>query len=234
MLAIYKREIKSYFTSAIGYIFITVFVFFASWFFVSYNLAYDSSDLSSVFASMLLIYVFIIPILTMRTFSDEKRQKTDQALLTAPVNLTGIVMGKFLAALTIYAIGLFSYVIFALIVGASATLDTWSVVGNIVAMLLVGAAFISIGIFISNLTESQVISAVAGIIVLLVLFLLDTFANVSSVPFINNIISAISINNRYSKFAAGIFNLSDAVFYLSIAVSFVFLTVRLLEKRRWS
>jgi ABC-2 type transport system permease protein len=170
----------------------------------------------------------------MRTFSDEKRQKTDQALLTAPVNLTGIVMGKFLAALTIYAIGLFSYVIFALIVGASATLDTWSVVGNIVAMLLVGAAFISIGIFISNLTESQVISAVAGIIVLLVLFLLDTFANVSSVPFINNIISAISINNRYSKFAAGIFNLSDAVFYLSIAVSFVFLTVRLLEKRRWS
>lgn len=234
MLAIYKREIKSYFTSAIGYVFIAAFVFFASWFFNTYSIFSDSSDMSSIFGNMLLIYVFIIPILTMRTFSEEKHQKTDQVLLTSPVSLTGIVLGKFFAALTIYAIGLCSYVVFALIIGASSTLDTWAVIGNIVAMLLVGAAFISIGIFISNLTESQVISAVAGIVVLLLLFLLDSVANVVKVQFIQNLISSISINNRYQEFALGIFNLSDAVFYLSISVAFVFLTVRVLEKRRWS
>lgn len=234
MLAIYKREIKSYFTSAIGYVFIAAFVFFASWFFISYNIGSDSSDLSSVFSNMLLVYVFIIPILTMRTFSDEKRQKTDQALLTAPVNLFGIVMGKFLAALTIYAIGLSCTIIFALIVGASATLETWSVVGNIVAMLLVGASFIAIGEFISNLTESQVVAAVAGIFVLLFLFLLDSISSIVQVTFIQNLISAVSINNRYQNFALGIFSLPDAVFYLSIAAIFIFLTVRMLEKRRWS
>ncbi|MFO7160633.1 MAG: ABC transporter, partial [[Clostridium] cellulosi] len=107
-------------------------------------------------------------------------------------------------------------------------------VGNIVAMLLVGSAFIAIGEFISNLTESQVIAAVAGIFVLLILFLLDNIGSVVNVPFIQNIISAISISNRYQNFSAGIFSLPDAVFYLSIAVSFIFLTVRMLEKRRWS
>lgn len=234
MWAIYKREIRSYFNSAIGYVFIAAFVFFASWFFCAYSISYDNSNLSGTFGSMLLIYVFIIPILTMRTFSEEKRQKTDQALLTAPVSLTGIVMGKFLAALTIYAIGLSSFVVFALIIAGSGTLDTWSVVGNIVAMLLVGSAFIAIGEFISNLTESQVIAAVAGIFVLLILFLLDNIGSVVNVELIQNIISAISISNRYQNFSAGIFSLPDAVFYLSIAASFIFLTVRMLEKRRWS
>jgi ABC-2 type transport system permease protein len=101
-------------------------------------------------------------------------------------------------------------------------------------MLLVGIALISIGIFISNLTESQVVSAIGGIFVMLMLFLLDNLSSVIQTPAIQSLIKAISINDRYSNFALGIFNLSDAVFYLSIAVLFVFFTVRVLEKRRWS
>jgi ABC-2 type transport system permease protein len=210
------------------------FVFFASLFFVSYNIGGDSATMTGVFSSLMLICVFIIPILTMRTFSDELRQKTDQALLTSPVSLIGIVMGKFLAALTVFAIGLSSTVIFAIILGATSALDTWVIVGNIVGMLLVGIALISIGIFISNLTESQVVSAIGGIFVMLMLFLLDNLSSVIQTPAIQSLIKAISINDRYSNFALGIFNLSDAVFYLSIAVLFVFFTVRVLEKRRWS
>jgi ABC-2 type transport system permease protein len=209
-------------------------VFFASLFFVSYNIGGDSATMTGVFSSLMLICVFIIPILTMRTFSDELRQKTDQALLTSPVSLIGIVMGKFLAALTVFAIGLSSTVIFAIILGATSALDTWVIVGNIVGMLLVGIALISIGIFISNLTESQVVSAIGGIFVMLMLFLLDNLSSVIQTPAIQSLIKAISINDRYSNFALGIFNLSDAVFYLSIAVLFVFFTVRVLEKRRWS
>lgn len=234
MHAIYKRELKSYFTSAIGYVVIMTFVFFASLFFVSYNIMGDSANMSGVFSSLMLICVFIIPILTMRTFSDELRQKTDQALLTSPVSLTGIVMGKFLAALTVFAIGLSSTVIFAIILGATSALDTWVVVGNIVGMLVVGIALISIGVFISSLTESQVVAAVGGIFVMLMLFLLDNLSSIIQTPAIQSFIKAISINDRYSNFALGIFNLSDAIFYLSIAVLFVFFTVRVLEKRRWS
>lgn len=234
MFAIYKRELKSYFSSAIGYVVLATFVFFASLFFVIYNLVYDTTSMTNVFGSMMLIYVFLIPILTMRTFSEEKRQKTDQALLTAPVSLTGIVLGKFFAALTIYAIGLCSLIIFALILAAFATVETWVIVGNIVGMLLVGAALISIGIFISNLTESQIIAAIASIFAMLLLYLLSNFATLTDNTVIQNIITSISITDRYTNFAVGIFNLSDAVFYLSIAVLFVFFTVRMLEKRRWS
>lgn len=234
MFAIYKRELKSYFSSAIGYVVLATFVFFASLFFAIYNLVYDTTSMTNVFGSMMLIYVFLIPILTMRTFSEEKRQKTDQALLTAPVSLTGIVLGKFFAALTIYAIGLCSLIIFALILAAFATVETWVIVGNIVGMLLVGAALISIGIFISNLTESQIIAAIASIFAMLLLYLLSNFATLTDNTVIQNIITSISITDRYTNFAVGIFNLSDAVFYLSIAVLFVFFTVRMLEKRRWS
>lgn len=234
MFAIYKRELKSYFSSAIGYVVLATFIFFASLFFVVYNLVYDTSNMTNIFGSMMLIYVFLIPILTMRTFSEEKRQKTDQALLTAPVSLTCIVMGKFFAAFTIYAIGLSSMVIFALILAAFSNVETWVIVGNIVGMLLVGAALIAIGIFISNLTESQIIAAVASIFVMLLLFLLGNFASFTDNTVIQDIINSLSITQRYNNFSLGIFNLSDAVFYLSIAVLFVFFTVRMLEKRRWS
>lgn len=234
MFAIYKRELKSYFSSAIGYVVIATFVFFASLFFVIYNLASDSSSMSGVFGSLMLIYVFIIPILTMRTFSEEKKQKTDQALLTAPVSLIGIVMGKFLAAFTIYVIGLSCTAVFALILAACSTVETWVIVGNIVGMLFVGAALIGIGIFISNTTESQIIAAIAGIFVMLLLFLLGNISSLVQVTWIQNLVDGLSINQRYNNFSLGIFNLSDAVFYLSAAVLFIFLTVRMLEKRRWS
>jgi ABC-2 type transport system permease protein len=234
MFAIYKRELKSYFSSAIGYVVIATFVFFASLFFVAYNVLSDTSSMTGVFSSMMLIYVFLIPVLTMRSFSEEKRQKTDQALLTAPVSLIGIVMGKFLAAFTIYAIGMSCTVIFALILAAYATVQTWVIIGNIIGMLFVGAALIAIGVFISNLTESQIISAIASIFVMLLLFLMGNFSSITQNTVVQNIINSISINERYSNFSMGIFDLSDAVFYLSLTALFVFFTVRMLEKRRWS
>jgi ABC-2 type transport system permease protein len=233
MFAIYKRELKSYFSSAIGYVVISTFVFFASLFFVIYNIVSDSSNMSGVFGSMMLIYVFIIPILTMRTFSEEKKQKTDQALLTAPISLLSIVMGKFLAAFTVYSIGLSCTVVFAIILAACSTIETWVIIGNIIGMLFVGAALIGIGIFISNTTESQIIAAVAGIFVMLLLFLLGNISSIVQVAWIQNIIEGLSINQRYNNFSLGIFNVSDAVFYLSLAVVSIFLTVRMLEKRRW-
>jgi ABC-2 type transport system permease protein len=234
MHAIYKRELKSYFSSAIGYVIIATFVFFASLFFMVNNISGDTSSMTWVFSSMLLIYVILIPMLTMRSFSEEKRQKTDQVLLTAPVSLLGVVMGKFLASLTVYAIGLSCTVVFALILGACSTIQTWVIIGNIIGMLLVGAALISVGIFISNLTESQVIAAILSFFVMLLLYLMENIASLVSVTFIQNILTNISLSSRFSNFSIGIFSLSDTVFYLSFAALFIFFTARVLEKRRWS
>ena len=107
MAAIFKREFKAYFTSPIGYFVLAILFFFAGWFFYAGNLTANSADLTSVYSSLFsIVLLAVLPILTMRLFSDEKRQKTDQALLTAPVSLTGIVMGKFLAALLLYIVSL--------------------------------------------------------------------------------------------------------------------------------
>jgi ABC-2 type transporter. len=234
MFAIYKRELKSYFTSAIGYIVIAIFVAVASFLFYVGNLYSDTSDMSSLFANLMFLYVFLVPILTMRIFSEEKRQKTDQALLTAPVSLFGVVFGKFLAAFTIYAVGLSCTVVFGVILGSCATVDAWAILGNIIAMLLVGAAFIAIGLFVSNLTESQIVAVIVSFILLLLAYFLQNIASLIPVQFIGDILTNISVSTHYSNFSYGIFSLSDAVYYISVALLFVFFTVRMLEKRRWS
>lgn len=234
MFAIYKRELKSYFFTAIGYVVIAAFVFFAALFFTLYNIYGDSASMSSLFSSLLLIYVFVVPILTMKTLSEERKQKTDQALLTAPVGMWSIVLGKYLAALTVYGIGLSSTLIFAVVIKIVSTLDALAVIGSILGMLLIGASMIAIGVFISSLTESQVIAAVASFLVMLFLFLLDSISSVVQNGFFQNVLKYISINQRYNNFSVGILNLSDAVFYLSVMAVFLFFTVRVLDKRRWS
>lgn len=234
MFSIYKRELKGYFTSPIGYAVVAAIVFFASLFFILANIASDSSDMSGLFQSLIVIFVFLIPVLTMRTFSEEKRQKTDQLWLTAPVSLFGVVFGKFLAALTVYAIGLSSTVIFALVLGAAGTVQTWVIVGNIVGMLLLGAALIAVGVFLSNVTESQVVAAVLSIVVLLLLYFFSNLTQLTSNATLQAVIKALSISERYNNFAAGIFDLSDTFFYLSVSALFLFFTTRMLEKRRWS
>ncbi|MDR3644813.1 MAG: ABC transporter permease subunit [Clostridia bacterium] len=234
MGAVFKREFKSYFSSAIGWVFLTVFFFFSGLFFVSYNISSSTGDMSSLFATLIFICIFLIPLLTMRLMSDEKRQKTDQALLTAPIGLMDIVMGKFLAAFTIYAIGLSSTVVFAIVMSFFGTLEPWVIVGNIVGSLLMGAAFISVGIFISNLTESQIVAAVGSIAILLSLYLIQMLSSLFTNSVVTSIVNFIAISDRYSNFSTGIFNVSDALYLISFAVIFIFLTVRTLESRRWS
>lgn len=234
MGAIIRRELSSYFSSAIGYIFIAVFHAFAGLYFLGYCLANNSSSLTSVFGSMFNIVLFLIPVLTMRLWSEDKKQKTDQALFTAPVKLLPITLGKYFAALIVFAIGLGITVIFALIISFYVSPDWAVVLDNLLGLFLLGASLIAIGMFISSLTENQVIAAVGGFAIGLFIMLMDSVANMINVTFISNIISSLSFNTHYTNFTVGILNLSDAVFFLSVITVFVFLTVRVFEKRRWS
>ncbi len=233
MVAILRRELKAYFASPIGYIFLAVFCLFSGMFFFANCLSAQSADISAVFASMFTVTLFLMPILTMRLLSEERKQKTDQALLTAPVNLFGLVMGKFLAALILFAIGLCVMLIMTLVLAAFGPVDWAKFLGNFVGMLLMGAALISIGLFISSLTENQVISAVASFAVMLGLLLLDGFSSLISNPIAQSIISGISVSQRYSDFTMGIFNFANAIFFLSVIAIFIFFTIRVFEKRRW-
>ena len=235
MGAIFKREFRSFFTSPVGYVVLAVIACASGYFFFAFNIYSGSSDLSYVYGNLFTIVMLVLPILTMRLFSDEKRQKTDQALLTAPVSLTGIVMGKFLAALLLYALGIAITFVFAVIIAFQVTPDWMVVIGNYLGLLMMGGAVIAIGLLISSLTESMFISALGTFGVSFVLVMMDSLSTIfSDNTVVKTIIDFLSISSRYNHFTLGLINYNDVVFFLSIQALFLFLTVRVLDRKRWS
>ena len=234
MTAILKKELSSYFTSAIGYVVMAVYYFFAGLFFYFYCIVGNSKDMASLFSNMFMITVLVIPIITMKSLSEEKKQKTDQALLTSPLGLGEIVIGKFLGSLVMFLCCMAIYVLFALTLSFYSAPD-WSVfIGNLLGTILLGATMIAINIFISSLTESMIISAIVGVCAGLVIFFIDSIAALVSVTWISTAISSLSFVGHYQNFTTGILSVSDMVFFLSVIALFSFLTLRVLEKRRWS
>ncbi len=234
MVAILKRETRAYFDSLIGYIFLTAFFAASGIMFSVTSLQYGSTDMSGMYSGLFYILLVLIPILTMRTLSEEKRQKTDQLLLTAPLSLTSLVIGKFLSAMIIYSVGVCMTLVYAVVVSFFGAVSWLTVVGNVVGLLLLGAAFISVGIFISSLTENQVIAAIGGFAAMLALFLIGSISSIIPVKWIASILSNLAFSTRYSPFTYGVFDFSNVLFFVSATAIFLFLTVRVLERRRWS
>ena len=234
MGAIYRREVGAYFTSSIAYIFLAVFWIFSGFFFYSACLAAGTTDMSGLFQQMFLICVFLIPILTMRLFSEEKKQKTEQGLLTAPVSLGEIVFGKYFAALTLYTIAILMPFVYAMILSAFGVVEWGIVFSNFLALFLLGMAFISVGTLISALTENQIAAAVMSFVALMALYMIDMISNYVSIEWLNKILNQLSFYTRYYSITIGLFNVSTLVFYISVAFVFNYLTIRVFERRRWS
>lgn len=245
MGAVFRREVRGYFTSPIGYIFIAAFFAYSGIMFSLDSLSSGYTKLDSLFYSLLTIIIVLIPILTMRTIADEKRTKTDQCLLTAPVSLGGIVAGKFFAAFLVYGVAVSITAVMAVVVSVYGDPDWNVVVGNITALLLIGGAYIAIGIFCSSFTENQVVAAVISFIALIAVSFLSLIGALlpaldeerwytKIIEGIRTALQQISFGERYYDFTYGVFNFSNVVFFISAIAAFLFLTVRVLEKRRWS
>lgn len=234
MVAILKRELSSYFNSAVAYVVMAVYFLFSGLFFSMICIENDTSSLSYVFGNMFIIILFIIPIITMKSFSEEKRQRTDQVLLTSPTSLFEIVMGKFLGALILFAICSLIFVVYALVISFFTSPDWAVVLCTVLGLLLLGSALIAIDIFISVLTESMIISAVAGMGVGLLIYMLSNLSSNITVDWIATIVKKIDFLTYYTNFTYGMLNLTDIIFFLSVTGLFLFFTARVLEKRRWS
>ena len=180
MLAIYKKELRSYFNSMIGYVFIAFFlVIIGIWFFIN-NLLSQYSDFEYTLASISFIFILLTPLLTMRLMAEENKQKTDQLLYTSPVTATSIVMGKFLAVFTIFSLVMAITCFYPLILSNYGSVELKSAYAAIVAFLLLGSAYLSMGIFISSLTDSQVVAAVISFVVFLFTVIMDGIAGIFS------------------------------------------------------
>lgn len=173
MAAIFKREVRSYFTSLIGYVVIGVMLTFLGLYYSADCLIYATSDFSTVLYSTVMVMLFLLPALTMRSFADERRNKTDQLLLTSPVGIPSIVLGKYLAQLAVFAVPMVVACIMPLVLTAFGTVSLTSAYATVLAYFLLGAACIAIGTFVSVLTENQIIAYLATFGILLVSYLMD-------------------------------------------------------------
>lgn len=171
MAAVYERELKSYFRSMTGYVFIAFMTMFIGIYFMVYNMINGYPYFSYTLNSTLMILMIAVPILTMRSMADERRSRTDQILLTSPVSVWGIVMGKYLSMITVFAVPMAIACLCPLIIRASGTAYLAEDYASILAFFLLGCVYIAIGLFISSLTESQLIAAAGTFAVLLLLIL---------------------------------------------------------------
>ena len=235
MGAIFRRELRAFFTNPIGYVVLAALFGISGFFFFTYNMMGGVADLSNLYSSLFSVVLLALPFLTMRLFSEEKRQKTDQALFTAPASLTGIVLGKFFATLVLFAIGLSITLVFALIIALQVSPNWMSVAGNYVGLLLLGGLIIAIGIFISSLTESQIVAAIGTLAISLLLMCIDLLGAVfSSISWLTSVTSFLSVTGRFGDFTTGLIYYDNVFFFLTAQALFLFLTVRVLDSKRWN
>lgn len=236
MIAIYKRELKSYFSSAIGCIFIAATLLISGIFFVLYNMmqGYPNMEPPIFYGAMGL--ALLIPVLTMKIMADERRQKTDQLILTSPVSLFKVVMGKYLALLTIFAIPVIIICAYPLILSMFGTVSFKLAYVTILGFLLYGAALIAIGVFISSITEMQIVAAIISIVIMFLGFFMGTITGMISQEgnLATDILNVFYTMGPLNDIMAGQIALEHIVYYLSIIVLFLFLTCQSVQKRRWS
>ena len=234
MFAIYKRELRGFFTTPLGYVFLGIFLAASGAVFCYTTFFSMSSDVTPYFSTMLFCYIILLPLLTMKLFTDEKRQKTEQLLLTAPVSLFSIVFGKFFAAYTLFAGATVFSSFYFFFLSFYGNVQLALLFGNLLAVLLVGMAFIAIGTFVSAITESQLSAAVATIAILLgfvlVTYLCDLFPDKY---WLRYVIETLSLFYRFQNFTNGIFDFIALFYYLSVTALFLFFTVRVFDRRRF-
>lgn len=232
MFSIFKKELKSYFTSPTAYVMIGLFVLISSIIFYI-NLASQTSDYNFNLNYMSLILILIIPILTMKILADERKSGTEVLLITSPTSLTSIVVGKYLAAFVVFLIMTVVTFVYPIILSAFGEPVMSEIVGGYVGFILLGASLIAFGLFASSLTENQIISAIVSVVGILVMWILQGIGpQLGGV--LAKVVSWFSLFTRVEDFYAGILSLGPIVYYLSFSAIFIFLAIRVIEKRRWS
>jgi len=234
MKAIFKKELRIYFSTPMAYIFISVFVCVMALLFLLFNLSKANALISEVFALLPYIFVLMIPLLTMRLIAEERSLKTDQLLLTAPVSVASIVFGKLFAAIAVFGCAIVLMIIFPVILNFHADVEWGVVATNYIGFFLLGSSFIALGMFMSSLTENQLVAAVITIATIFVTFMIAYRMSSGGNEILGIVLDVIAIPKRFDNFFIGIVNLKDIVYYLSVTLVFTLLTIYRMEKRRIS
>lgn len=223
MLAVYKKELKSYLLSPIGYIFIGLFLIMFSLLFYVSVFYYKSVYFQYAFYDAATILTFVVPVLTMRLFSEERRNGTEQLLLTSPRSLVSVVLGKFFAAMTIVLITMLGTLIHLGILCYFGKPDLKVAAVTLLGFFLLSAAYISFGMFASSVTENQIIACVLTIGVFIAMWFL---------PNVSSFFAAFSLMSMFQHFPSGVIALDEVVMFISFTILFILLTIIVLQRRK--
>ncbi len=232
MKAIFNREFNSYFTSMLGYVFLTIFLLLTGIMFYLVNIGYMTASMTNFFASVNNVAIFFLPLLTMRLFSEDRKLKTDQLLLTAPITTKEIVLGKFFAAFGVFMTGVVITFIYPVMLAVWGNLPIAETINCYIGFILLCSVILSIGAFMSSITESQIVAAIATYGVIIFTMLLGTVSTFVSNEVIVNILLWLSPIQRFSDFTLGILSFEPIIYYISLTALFLFFTVMVFEKRR--
>ncbi len=248
---IFKKELRLYFTSPVAYVVLTIFLVIAGWFFYNifayFTLASMQSAMNPAMARELnvtdsvlrplvsnisVILLLLMPLVTMRLFAEERRSGTIELLLTYPVRDGAVLVGKYLAALALYALMLALTLLYPGIVVYFARLEWGPLVSGYVGLLLMGGTFIAVGIFASSLTENQIVASITTFGILLILWVIGWSADYVGGVW-GKVLQHLSLIEHNDNFAKGVLDTKDVLYYLNFIALALFLTLRSLEARRW-
>jgi len=231
--SIWKRELQGYFFTPVGYVFMGVFLLLASVMFYTSILQHGSSDLPAFIQLLSYLWMLLCPVLTMRLLAEEKQKRTDQLLLTSPVSLTGVVLGKYLAAVTVMLLSVALTLLFVLIVAIYGQVYPAELMVCYLGFILQGCAFIAIDLFLSGCAGNQVTAAVMAFGANFLLWIMDMLESAVSIDFIRRVLSFFSLYARSEAFMIGQFSFAGAGYFVSITAAFLLLTIHVLDSRRY-
>lgn len=241
MFSLYKKEVQSYFYSPFAYILSALFLMVFSLGFVFSIAKMDSNILrfsfAEIFYNNFFYFIFIIPLLTMRTFAEERKAHTETLWLSAPIPLAQVVLAKYFAVVTVFLMMMGLSLVFPLIAWFDGSVVLSSLICGYIGFLLWGMVCIALGVLCSALTDNPIIAAVLGEIAMIVSMFLDYFIEsdfVQSLPSLEKVFLWLSMRQRFNGFTQGLFTVGDAVFFLTLSAVVLIWTIIIIEKRRWS
>lgn len=236
MIAILRKELRSYFVSPVAYVAIAAFLAMSGILFTILVLApagTTQASLTIVFGNVSVILLLVAPALTMRLLAEEQRSGTIELLLTSPVQDWEVIIGKYLASLALFLIGLAITLLYPLVLSRYGTPDLGPIAGGYVGLILFGAAFLAVGVLASALSQNQVVAALIGVAILLLLWLIGVFASAARPP-VSDVLNYLSLIGHYNEFSNGVIDTKDVAYYLSVIAVSLFLAIRVIETRRWT
>ncbi|MBD3422084.1 MAG: ABC transporter permease subunit [Chitinivibrionales bacterium] len=236
VLTIFKKEFKAYFLSPVAYVYITIYLAVTNFLFFQGFFIMNQADVRSYFGLLPWIFLLFIPAITMRIWAEEKKVKTLELLLTWPLRDVEVVVGKFLASFAFLCVAILLSITVPITVAILGDPDPGPIIGGYIGAVLMGAAYLSIGLWISSLTENQIVAFIFAMAITFGMFFIGNQFVLMNLPFKHQlapILSYVSLGNHYESIMRGVLDSRDIIYYLSVIGFFLFLNVRSLESRKW-